>query len=317
MAKEFSNKPGEMGHQPFQDIARQLPPPLGRDVLPGPVRGVRRTVTPRIVRDVVRASSDQPGNKPGQAEERGTPPPERGRSEPTARTFGYSERRQIRPVSEEESRRIIRHLQEHQGIIRMDNPAIGAIHGTSLEAIEQLVTYGVLPGKPTAELHYRAGDIAVVPTAQLGSIVEQMHSAAADDLRRDPDRLLEDAIDYAETIAHNHAILRVLGIPLDNRGDYSDELTELQGGDPLPFEHRGVSSERLLQARQLARQRRGFLIGIDAASINTTEFPIIPGDLNAADLAVGTMGRGLPSRLIRLIQPLGASEQAFLDTLRA
>lgn len=216
------------------------------------------------------------------------------------------------------SKDVVAHLRSVEGTVRMDDPRVGAIHGTSLEAIEYLIANGVLPGRITREMHYRPGDISVYPTPQLANIRRRFISD--DDYAQalaNTGNPRGRAIGYAQQIAEEHGVLTALGFSVSKLGARWS-VRDLRHVDTVNYLLSiGKTRENIQRTLEYAPQLRGFLLGFSPDIQHDPKISFTPGDSGEGDLNIRTDKRGLPYGYISVIEPLGEIEAEFLRNLKA
>ncbi len=209
----------------------------------------------------------------------------------------------------------------------LDNKDEGiGYHGTSLEAIEQLLVSGKLIGRTTEDKllrRYNLGDISFFPV-KTKFPEHPLFSTFLDD-----DKIIGEAAGYAEDNARAHAFLKLVG--LNNvpemyehgkqvsfcswrfgREDYfpfmKDEKESVHA-----FLKRGVSICQIREAFLKTRHRKGVVLGLSEKILEFYE--ISGGDKGEGDLVIKARG-GLDYCFLCGLEPLGEEEWDFFERLQ-
>lgn len=222
------------------------------------------------------------------------------------------------------AKEVSQHLLSIEGPVNIRDPRHGAMHGTSIEVIEYLFKYGVIPGVqgPRHESRSQKGDISFYPTECLynssSDIRESLYPYGVARVTKHIENSYQDAVEYANTIAEIHGVLSVLGMPLSDRSQYTEDLTALLYATDgfLEMVSMGIPQEEIMRLRHHGLSRKGFLLGFSHDFLTEPGFSIEEGDAGDADLTLRTAGKGLGYNLISGIQALGPQEEAFLRSLK-
>ncbi|HZE87244.1 MAG TPA: hypothetical protein VE090_03485 [Methylomirabilota bacterium] len=229
------------------------------------------------------------------------------------------ERRTALTPKEKEHLRTI----SQKGPVLINDPQHGALHGTSLEAIDNLSQQRKLPGRTTRrrELDYEPGDISVYPTPSVADVIREQEIGSRfiiEQIESNPEKSRNDAINYAKIIAQRHAALRIMEIPISQEiGGMPGAVDDLiRHGETHFFRERRIPKETFTLARTEALKRKGFLLGIATSTIkNNPEIILMEGDPNNEDARLRTGERGLRVADLSGIEPLGLIEEKFLKEL--
>lgn len=213
------------------------------------------------------------------------------------------------------------------------NDCVG-YHGTSMEAIEYLITHGSLPG--VTHEHAKGleiGEFYFIPRLdyfpknhpffrKYPSWKEPTSQSNTGD-----DKKLQNAAHYATNIAETHYFLRRLGIDFSADDYYlvarrlfhaiaypfspfsADRLTFLNR-----FEQMGYTRSELLTIIREARQRKGIILGIKHTVLSN--FDIQPGNDEYNDVKI-YIPEGLSFEFISGASPQSTPEQDFFSHLGA
>lgn len=185
-------------------------------------------------------------------------------------------------------------------------------HGTSLEAVEYMVENGALLGRTFQSdrlVESRLGDFSFHP-------IKGKVGHALEDTFLDLDEAFERVVDYALINARKHAFLKTMGFDISDevRGYDATILTDsfYNREQETMFDTyvgEGFSKQKLRTAVSFARDRRGFVLGLDEKIVS--RYDLLEGDENEGDLCIHCPD-GLPYRLVSVIIPMGGIEEEYL-----
>ncbi len=179
----------------------------------------------------------------------------------------------------------------------LSSPNVAGFHGTSIEAVREVIKTGRLPGAgESRQLGNRKmlpGDISIYPN--LTTLPGNLRAWYAP--HADQEKMLRGVGVYAAMIAQHHSMAKALGLPLSDRrlADYAvfEDWTEqeerlLVSGPNSPEDDElfedfseqakafGVAVPALLSAMKQATGRKGVILGIGKAALE--KFKIEQGD---------------------------------------
>lgn len=203
-----------------------------------------------------------------------------------------------------------------RGPVLIEDLHHAAVHGTSLESMLYVVKHGVLPGstyEPT--LGDVPGDIFIYPTQHLAHVASQLDTGdlILDTITKKKGKA--SSTGYAKDRAVHHAALKALGFTIDNE-DAFVAFIDFDISDRTDFfTKQGISKDQVKEAVEKARERSGFILGIDPKVVTSGSVQVMKGDNYFDDMRIRTFGRGLDVSLISGIEPQGEIERIFLHDI--
>lgn len=202
-------------------------------------------------------------------------------------------------------------------------------HGTSWEAIEELLRTGALPPSSSKNLKgvtHAAGRVYFHLTPQALPKHPLVHT-----FRKTHQEVIHEVEGYAEDIARTHAFMKALGLDLGDRSFTDARAAASQMGrqrrirslerffSDLNASHHykrlrglGITDEEIRRALEIAATRNGIVLSIRRSVMDV--FKIAEGDKDNGDLSI-VCPDGLPVEHISGLEPMGDFEYEQLDQL--